>query len=63
VLEAIDVFGVKRCMFGTNWPVDRLYSDLPTLVEAYRTLIADLGPVEQRDVLLDNAMRFYRMSG
>ena len=40
VLEAIEAFGVERCMFGTNWPVDRLYSDLPTLADAYRTIIA-----------------------
>ena len=61
VLEAIEAFGVERCMFGTNWPVDRLYSSLPDLVDAYRTLIADLSPAEQRDLLLHNAERFYRM--
>jgi predicted TIM-barrel fold metal-dependent hydrolase len=63
VLEAIDAFGVGRCMFGTNWPVDRLYSDLPALVNAYRTLISDLGEQAQRDLLLHNAERFYRMTG
>jgi predicted TIM-barrel fold metal-dependent hydrolase len=50
-------------MFGTNWPVDRLYSDLATLVDAYRALISDHDEQAQRDLLLHNAERFYRMSG
>ena len=26
VLGSIDAFGVDRVVFGTNWPVDRLFS-------------------------------------
>ena len=59
VLEAIDVFGVHRCVFGTNWPVDRLYSDLPTLLNAYRMLVSSFTRDEQEALLFRNAERLY----
>jgi predicted TIM-barrel fold metal-dependent hydrolase len=59
VLEAIDIFGVDRCVFGTNWPVDRLYSDLPTLTDAYRGLVSGFNLAEQEALLFRNAERLY----
>ena len=35
----LDQFGSKRCMFGSNFPVDSLYSDYNTLMNAFKTLI------------------------
>ena len=48
VLEAITIFEPGRCMFGTNWPVDRLYSSYHDLVAVYRTITAAFSPHEQR---------------
>jgi predicted TIM-barrel fold metal-dependent hydrolase len=31
VLQTIEAFGVSRCMFASNFPVDKLYSDFDTL--------------------------------
>jgi predicted TIM-barrel fold metal-dependent hydrolase len=61
VLETIELFGVGRAMFGSNFPVDSLYSDFSTLFDAYRTIIAGFTPAEQRALLHDNAARFYRI--
>ena len=61
VLETIEIFGVERCMFGTNWPVDRLYSDFATLMNAYRQVIAGFSPDEQARLLSQNAERCYRI--
>ena len=35
----LDQFGSERCMFGSNFPVDSLYSDYNTLMSAFKTLI------------------------
>jgi predicted TIM-barrel fold metal-dependent hydrolase len=59
VLESIDAFGPDRCVFGTNWPVDRLYSDLPTLTDSFRALIGAFSPDEQAKLLRHNAERLY----
>jgi predicted TIM-barrel fold metal-dependent hydrolase len=60
VLGCIEAFGVDRCMFATNWPVDRLFSSYPDLVDAYRQIVADLTAAEQRQLFVDNARRWYR---
>jgi predicted TIM-barrel fold metal-dependent hydrolase len=60
VLGCIEAFGVDRCMFATNWPVDRLFSSYPDVVHAYRTIVADLTADEQRRLFVDNARRYYR---
>jgi predicted TIM-barrel fold metal-dependent hydrolase len=57
--EAIAAFGVSRSVFGTNWPVDRLYSDLPTLTAAYRALVAAFSREDQEALLRTNAERVY----
>jgi predicted TIM-barrel fold metal-dependent hydrolase len=60
VLGCIEAFGVDRCMFATNWPVDRLFSSYPDLVNAYRAIVAEFSPDEQRQLFVDNARRYYR---
>ena len=61
VVETIEILGVDRCMFGTNWPVDRLYSDFGTLMGAYRTIIREFSHDEQEILLCRNAERYYRI--
>lgn len=60
VLGCIDAFGVDRCMFASNWPVDRLFSSYPDLVAAYRSIVSDFTPQEQSKLFADNARRWYR---
>ena len=61
VLACIEAFGVERCMFGSNWPVDSLYSSYRAVVEAYSELTADFS-AEERDALFRrNAERYYRI--
>src|SRR5690606_21712114 len=40
VEAAIEAFGPARCMFGTNWPVDSLYSGFVDVVSAYREIVS-----------------------
>lgn len=61
VLEAIDLFGVERTQFGSNFPIDGLYSDYSTLFSAYRAIVADFTPAEQALMFHDNAARLYRL--
>jgi predicted TIM-barrel fold metal-dependent hydrolase len=38
--HAIDVFGDDRCLFGSNYPIDKLI--LSTLIEAYQMIFENL---------------------
>jgi predicted TIM-barrel fold metal-dependent hydrolase len=57
----IEAFGTQRSFFGTNWPVDRLYSSYPDVLDAYAELISDLTPAEQRALFSENAQRIFRL--
>jgi predicted TIM-barrel fold metal-dependent hydrolase len=63
VLGLLELFGVERCMFGSNWPVDAVYASYLMTVDAIRLILADAGldADETRRVLCDNAQRFYRL--
>lgn len=61
VLHAIDVFGPRRCMFGSNFPVDKLYKDYATVFAHYRELIGGFDTGAQRAMLSGTARAFYRI--
>ena len=61
VLQTIDAFGVSRCMFASNFPVDKLYSDFDTLYAAFREITAPFSDQERRMLFHDNAARYYRL--
>ena len=63
VLDAIEIFGVDRCMFASNFPVDRLRASYDTIYTAFKTIVADFAPADQAKLFADNAMRFYRLNG
>ena len=60
-LGSIEAFGVDRVVFGTNWPVDRMFSSYPDLINAYAAIIADFTADEQTAMFSRNAERLFRI--
>jgi len=61
VAFALERFAPERCLFGSNYPVDRLGATYARIVEATRSLISDLPPAAQAAVLAGTARRVYRI--
>jgi predicted TIM-barrel fold metal-dependent hydrolase len=61
VLKVVEIFGADRCMFGSNFPVDGLYSSYPALLGAFETAVADFSAEEAARLLAANAERVYRI--
>ena len=61
VLETIDIFGVERCMFGSNYPVDRLYAPYGTIMRGFQAITQRFSFNERRLMFCENAMRWYRI--
>jgi predicted TIM-barrel fold metal-dependent hydrolase len=61
VLAAIDIFGVGRAMFASNFPVDGLCASFDTIIVGMRSITRDFAPAEQRALFHDNAIRTYDM--
>lgn len=61
VLEAIDILGVDRCMFASNFPVDSLFAGYTALWGALDAITVDFSEEERRKLFRDNAERYYRI--
>jgi predicted TIM-barrel fold metal-dependent hydrolase len=62
VRETLAIFGWQRCMFGSNFPVAGLRIGYAALVQALMRMLEGLEPAQQRAVMCDNALRFYRIT-
>lgn len=61
VRTALDIFGIERCMFASNFPVSSLRVDYNTLVCSVADMISDYTPSQQRAFFVENAAQFYRL--
>lgn len=59
--HAIDCFGVDRCMFESNFPVDKASVSYGVLWNAFKKLVADASPAEKAALFHDTAARVYRL--
>jgi len=57
----IDAFGPDRCLFESNFPVDKRGCSYVVLWNAFKRIAADYTPEEKRDLFHDSAARAYRI--
>lgn len=62
VLDTIELFGVDRCMFASNFPVDSLVADFDTIYGGFMKIVGDFPFDDRRKLLCDNARRIYRIA-
>jgi predicted TIM-barrel fold metal-dependent hydrolase len=62
VRETVAIFGAERCLFGSNFPIEKLWTSYGDLVGAHRRALEGLSPQQQRAVLHDTAMRVYHIT-
>ena len=61
IRETVGIFGPERCMFGSNFPIESLWSSYSNVVAATVAGLDDLSQSERRGVMHDNALRIYRL--
>jgi predicted TIM-barrel fold metal-dependent hydrolase len=61
VRETAALFGAGRCLFGSNFPIEKLWTDYATLVAAHRDAVAGFPVAAQAAMLHDTAARVYRL--
>jgi predicted TIM-barrel fold metal-dependent hydrolase len=62
ILDAIRIFGVDRCMFASNFPVDGLKGSWDYLYTQFKRAVADFPVIDRRKLFAENAARFYRIA-
>ncbi len=58
---AIEEFGPERCMFESNFPVDRQSCSYLVLWNTFKKLVKDASPDEKASLFHDTATRIYRL--
>jgi predicted TIM-barrel fold metal-dependent hydrolase len=61
VEQTIELFGPRRCMFGSNFPVEKLWTSYAQLIAVFEECVSGLDAGELRAVLHDTAARVYRL--
>jgi predicted TIM-barrel fold metal-dependent hydrolase len=61
VLYCIECFGVERSMFGSDFPVGRLWTSFDAIFDGFKAIIRDFSEAEQSALFHDNARRVYRI--
>jgi L-fuconolactonase len=63
VAEVIRMFGVGRCMFGSDWPVCLLAGSWKQVLAAFTQAVGPMGMDDRGELLGDTAARFYGLRG
>jgi L-fuconolactonase len=61
VVEALNLFGTDRMMFGSDYPVCLLASPYDRVLESFQELLRDLTGADRDKIFSSNAKRFYRL--
>jgi len=62
VAEAIDILGSERLMFGSNFPIEKLWTDHASLVAAHRKAVARHGAEAEASIFWNTAAKVYRVA-
>jgi predicted TIM-barrel fold metal-dependent hydrolase len=59
--ETVGLFGAARCLWGSNFPIEKLWTDYAALLDAHRRGAGGLSAAEQHAIFFDTARRVYRL--
>jgi predicted TIM-barrel fold metal-dependent hydrolase len=61
LINADLVFGTHSTIYGSNFSLEKLHASYADFFGAYRTVLAEYAEADQRRMLHDNAVSFYRL--
>lgn len=61
ILETIEMFGPNRCMFGSNFPIEKIWTSYAELLAAYQSVLADFSLQERNEIMGNTAATVYSL--
>ncbi|MEM9029513.1 MAG: amidohydrolase family protein [Pseudomonadota bacterium] len=61
VQATVEIFGAERCMFGSNFPIEKIWTTYDDLVAAYQAATADFRLDAKRAIFSETAARIYKL--
>ncbi|MEP3199094.1 MAG: amidohydrolase family protein [Lentilitoribacter sp.] len=57
----VEMFGAKRCLYGSNFPIEKLWTSYKKLFKAFEKAASTLSEEDKRFVFNDTAERIYQL--
>lgn len=61
VAETVGIFGAERCLFGSNFPIEKIWTSYAELFAAFRKAASELSADQQAAIFEGTARRVYRL--
>lgn len=61
VSGTVAIFGAERCMYGSNFPIEKLWTNYTALYHAFQDATSNLSKAKQKAIFNDTAARVYRL--
>ena len=61
VEATVDLFGAERCMFGSNFPIEKIWTNYTALINAFKQAAEALGAEVQEAIFTTTAERVYKI--
>ncbi len=61
VRETVAIFGAERCLFGSNFPIEKLWTSYRDLIGAFLKAAEGFGEAERQALFAGTARRVYRL--
>jgi len=61
IVFTVQTFGVDRCMFASNFPVDKMQGSYKNLLTVIKESLQDFSYEDQKKIFHDNAIKIYRL--
>jgi predicted TIM-barrel fold metal-dependent hydrolase len=62
VSETIGLFGADRCIWGSNFPIEKLWASYKDVLDAMAAALASLSEADRGLILGGNAAKVYRLA-
>ena len=61
VAQTVKIFGAERCLFGSNFPIEKLWTTYRKLTNAFLKATDTMSAARQKAIFHDTASRVYRL--
>ena len=61
VEKTIQIFGIERCMFASNFPVDKIFNTFDNYWESFKEITKDYSENDKKLLFSSNAEKYYRI--
>ena len=61
VEKTIQIFGIERCMFASNFPVDKIFNTFDNYWNSFKEITKDYSENDKKLLFSSNAEKYYRI--